>query len=137
MNSSNWAATLLLLVVVSGCAADQVGAPRVPEPGTLVVSLSAPTADVGAVLIRLEGPEIKQAEPADSAYRMFVQETDSAGGATHLAIIGTRLNGPLVVFAVPDVSQEAAYSATIMSVADHGNRLIEETSPYRLKLGRR
>jgi hypothetical protein len=136
MNTSKWPATALLLLV-AGCATDQLSAPRSPEPGTLVVSLVASTADVGAVLMRLEGPDIKQAEPADSAYHLFIQASDSAGGATHLAVIGVSVNGPLATFTVPDLSQEPAYAATVVSVADGRNRLVERTDAYRLTISRR
>lgn len=134
MHPSKWLGTALILLA-AGCA-DQISAPQSPEPGTLVVSLAATRTDVGAVLIRLEGAGVAQAEPADSAFHLFIQARDS-GDATNLAVVGTALRGPLVKFTVPDTRQLEAYTATLLSMADRRNRLIDRLDGYRLTVTKR
>ncbi|MBI1722800.1 MAG: hypothetical protein HYR48_02700 [Gemmatimonadetes bacterium] len=137
MKLFRWLTTASLTLVTASCAADRLSAPPAPEPGTLLVSLTAPHPDVGAVLLRLEGTGIGPIASANPAYQMLAQRADSSGSALHIAVIGDSLGGPLLTFSVLDVGQERAYTATVIEVADERNRLRERHDDYQLTVARR
>jgi len=57
----------IALVSLANCKAEPTG----PAAGTLVVSLAGPNTDDGAALFTLTGPGIRDAQSANSAYRVY------------------------------------------------------------------
>jgi hypothetical protein len=127
------------LVFAISCGGESVlnpasAASDTPVPGTLVVSLTTPNTDDGALLISLEGQGVSNIRALDGGHHLFVQATDSTATAIRIALIGDRLTGPVLAVDVPDVRRLDSYSATLMQVSDEDNELRSEIGVYELVL---
>ena len=111
-----------LLSTSVSCGDDDNGStgPPDPVPGTLTLSLDTPYGDDGAVLLRLEGPDMTQIElAAPGLYLRFLEEQSSVTAV----FVGDVVSGDLLTFRVPDVNQVSSYGATMLEAADRGNAL--------------
>lgn len=124
---------LVLALGVAACDADRkavVATTDQPRPGTLVVTLSTPFPDDGAVLFELEGIGEEEVRAAEGI-RLF---TEREGSTLRIAALGAGLGGPLVSFDVADTRNPAAYRATPVEVADERNRARASLDGYRLEV---
>jgi hypothetical protein len=121
------AAALLTL----GCGDRPTG----PEPGTLRVTLTMPTANNGldgAILFRVSGPEVPTAAAAGATFEMFRQPLTTV---TTFAVTGTLASGAeIVTLEVPDVRQ--SYTGTIVQVAATDYQLRGSLAGYGLSVVR-
>ena len=90
-----------LLSTSLSCGDDDNGStgPPAPVPGTLILTLDTPYADDGAVLLRLEGPNITQVELA--APGLYLRFLEDQAGLTAV-FVGNVSAGDLLSFRVPE-----------------------------------
>ncbi|UCC83624.1 MAG: hypothetical protein JSW46_01450 [Gemmatimonadota bacterium] len=129
MRKQRWitaTAVALALAVGVACGDDESVGPEV-TPGTMIVSLTTPNADDGAIMFTVSGGEIDAPALLDIEHVLYLME----GANTITAIIaGDIVAGGLLEFDVPDV--EVAYTATITQVADRTNDLRDPLTGYSL-----
>lgn len=105
---------LALLLVGAGSCIDG-GGPTGPVAGVLKLSLTTPNPGAdGAVLLMITGPKALTSVTAAAGLRVFAE---SLGTSNHFAVTGPLGNGTILSIGVTDVSQVAAYQATIRDVA--------------------
>jgi hypothetical protein len=97
--------------------------PTPPTPGALTVSLTTPNTGDRAIIVQITGPEIAGVEAGTAGY--VVHSRATAPGTVRAAVFGALGSGPLLRFQVPDVNGVAAYSASVVEVADASNALRE------------
>lgn len=117
-------ATLVLSVAALAACSDSPSngsLMAVPEPGTLVVALTAPRTDAGAVRFALRGEGIANVRAAGDAVEVYAME---GSDGWRVAVLGTALEGDLVRFDVPDVNQADRYQVQLLDVADGSNQLV-------------
>jgi len=125
------AIALCALLSMSVSCGDDNGStdPPDPVPGTLALILDTPYADDGALLLRLEGPDMTQVGlEAPGLYLRFLEDQT---GVTAV-FVGDVTAGDLLTFRVPDVSRINSYSATLLEAADRGNALRGSLVEYSL-----
>jgi hypothetical protein len=130
LNTRTLAAIALcaLLTASISCGDDDNG-PTGPVSGTLTLTLDTPHADDGALLLRLEGPDMTQVGlAAPGIYLRFLEDQT---GVTAV-FVGNVSSGALLTFRVPDVSQVGSYSATLLEAADRANVLRGPVAEYTL-----
>lgn len=103
--------------------------PTGPISGTLVVELTTPAADDGAILLNIVGPNISGLDLVDQTSILFWIEDASELRAV---IVGGLGEGELLKFTVPDVKNVGAYTATIFEVSDLSNALRSSLVGYGL-----
>ena len=121
----------LLLAGLAACGGDGGTADPVPEPGTLVVSLTTPNADDAAILLRITGPGITQVAAANAGQYMKVL---LEGDDLTAVLVGDLASGALIRFHVPDVGAVASYASSVLQVANETNALRGSTGGYLLAL---
>lgn len=107
--------------------------PDDPVPGTLTLSLDTPHADDGALLLRLEGPDMTQVELA--AGTLYLRFLEDQAGLTAV-FVGDLTSADMLTFGVPDVERVGSYSATLLEVADRANALRGSLAGYTLTVVR-
>lgn len=117
----------LLLLLLAACHGDAV-AP--PTPGTLVVMLSTPNQNDGAVVLTISGAQVSAVRAVGSL--QLARQVDATG--THVMLVGDITEGALVTFDVPDLSRAAAYVATLEQVADRTTFALLEPVSYHLSI---
>ncbi len=95
--------------------------------GMLIVSLDTPHGDDGAVLVSVTGGTGVAPVALDPAVRLFVLPGDPASGETRVAVLGTRLAGPLFGF---QAAGDGAWVARVLDVADTRNRMRADLNGY-------
>jgi len=117
------------------CGDDDNGStgPDDPVAGTLTLSLVTPHADDGALLLRLEGPDMTQVGLA--AGTLYLRFLEDQAGLTAV-FVGDVTSGDMLTFRVPDVSRVGSYSATLLEVADRANALRGSLAGYTLTVAR-
>lgn len=120
-----------LLSTSVSCGDDDNGStgPPDPVPGTLTLSLDTTYGDDGAVLLRLEGPDMTQVGLA--AAGLYLRFLEDQTGVTAV-FVGDVSAGDLLTFHVPDVNQLASYGATMLEAADRSNALRGSLAEYTL-----
>ena len=105
-----------------------------PVSGTLVMSLTTPNADDGAILFSLSGAAIDNPAAVAASDVFFFRATGST--SINAVVVGDISAGALVSFDVPDVGAASSYSTTITEVADRNNALRTSLSGYVLSISR-
>jgi len=129
MSVSRWIfAMVAALSVGAACSDDSTGG--APPAGTLIVRLTTPHADDGAMLFEVSGPSIDSASAVNGSLRLF---TRRVGGSTVVgAVVGALANGAVVTLYVPDVGAAAGYTARVLEVADRQDALRTSLAGYAL-----
>lgn len=124
-----------LLAVVAGligaaCTGDSTSGPV--DSSTLILELSTPHTDDGAVLFELRGPTIDTVVAVNASLLLF---TRRAGDGTMVgALVGPVANGAIAIVRVSNPGAASAYSARIVEVADRQNTLRGELTGYALRV---
>jgi hypothetical protein len=121
---------LTAIVLIAGCT--ETNTP--PLPGPLLVSLTTPAADDGAVMFRITGPGLVSIQPAASGYRLFWRLVSAEEAA--VIALGSLASGPVVSVQVADVNQVSRYTATITEVASRDDQIRASTAGYTAAFSR-
>jgi hypothetical protein len=98
--------------------------------GTLVLRLTTPHADDGAMTFEVIGPPIDSAVAVNASLRLFTRRVN--GSTVVGAVVGELINGAVVTLHVPDVRAAAGYTATLIEVADRQDALRASLAGYAL-----
>jgi hypothetical protein len=101
-------------------------------PGTLVVSLSTPNMDDGAILLSIGGGGMGAPATTSSSYVLHHRATGLS--SMNIVLVGNLVEGPLLRFDVPDVGQASSYTATVAEVADRSENVRVALTDYRLEI---
>jgi hypothetical protein len=129
MRKQRWitaTAVALALVVGVACGDDEGVGPGV-TPGTMIVSLTTPNADDGAIMFTVSGGAIDAPTLLDIDHVLYLMEGTNSITAI---VAGDIVAGGLLEFDVPDI--EVTYTATITQVADRLNDLRDPLTGYDL-----
>ncbi len=120
-----------LLATSLACGDDDNGStgPPDPVPGTLTLTLGTPHLDDGALLLRLEGPDMTQV--GLSAPDLYLRFLEDQTGVTAV-LVGDVSEGDLLTFHVPDVNRVSSYSATMLEAANRSNAVRVSLAEYTL-----
>ncbi|UCF19032.1 MAG: hypothetical protein JSU87_14035 [Gemmatimonadota bacterium] len=135
MKRRHWqlvAAAVMALAITLACG-DEDG-PTAAVPGTLVLTLTTPNADDGAILFSISGGGIDIPTSVVASNLLFHRLTGTA--SMNAVVVGDIAAGALVSFEVPDVGAAPSYSATITEVADRNNALRTSLAGYSLSVSR-
>lgn len=133
MNRTRWILAMVA-VVSAGTACSNEPTSSAPQPGTLVLRLTTPHTDDGAVLFKVSGPPIDTAVAVDASLRLFTARPD--GSTVVGAVVGVVDNGTVVTLQVRDVGLAAGYTAQVLEVADRQNALRGSLAGYALTVAR-
>jgi hypothetical protein len=100
-------------------------------PGTLVLRLTTPHPDDGAVLFEVTGPPVESVAAANGSLRVF---TRHEGVRVVGAVVGDLANGAVVTLQVPDRAAAAGYSARVLEVSDRQSVLRASLAGYALRV---
>jgi hypothetical protein len=132
MTRARWTFAMVAALFVSVACSDQptnAGS----GPGRLVVQLTTPHGDDGAMSFQVSGP-VDSVSAANGSLQLFTHRLD---GSTVLgAVIGQLANGAIVTLHVPDVSAAAGYTVTALEVADREDALRASLAGYALTVTR-
>ena len=130
MSRVRWTfAMAAVLSLAAACSDDPTsGAPRA---GTLIVSLTSPHSDDGAMTFEVSGPAIDSAVAVNPSLRLFTRR--EGGSAVVGAVVGALANGAVVRLYVPNGSA-AGYTATVLEVADRQDILRASLAGYALTM---
>ncbi len=126
------AATVALAVSVA--CGDGDGVTAVPVPGTLVLSLTSPNSDDGAILLSISGGGISAPTVVSTSHVLFFRSTGTT--SINAVVVGNITAGLLLRFDVPDVGGGSPYTGTITEVADRANALRTTLTGYSLEISR-
>lgn len=129
MRKQHWimaTAVALALAVGLACGDDENVGPEV-TPGTMIVSLTTPNLDDGAIMFTVSGGAIDAPALLDVEHVLYLMEGTNA---ISVIIAGDIAAGELLEFDVPDI--EVTYTATITQVADRMNDLRDSLAGYEL-----
>ena len=134
MNCARILFALAAVVLGAACAGDSTGSGAPAGRGTLIVRLTTPHTDDGAILFELSGPRIDSVVTVNASLQSF---TRRANDSTIVgAVIGGVVNGAVVTLQVPDVNASALYTVRIVEVADRENVLRTSLTGYALTVSR-
>ncbi len=105
-----------------------------PLPGTLVLSLTTPNSDDGAILLSISGGGISAPTVVSTSHVLFFRSTGTT--SINAVVVGTITAGLLLRFDVPDVGGASAYTGTITEAADRANALRTTLTGYSLEISR-
>lgn len=105
-----------------------------PVAGSLVVSLTTPNADDGAIMLTVTGGTIESPAATSASHAFFYRQVSST--SVSAILVGDISAGPLMTIDVPDVNAVASYSATVIEVADQANDLRASLTGYELTTSR-
>jgi len=120
----------IALVSLANCKAEPAG----PAAGTLVVSLAGPNTDDGAALFTLTGPGIRDAQSANSAYRVYWRLVSAT--ELRLLVVGNLSSGIVATVSVDDRSQLSQYAGSVLEVASRDDVVRQSISGYRITVSR-
>jgi hypothetical protein len=131
VSRSAWVVVVGAVVWVSAACS---GSPTAEgaRAGTVMLYLTTPQSDDGAVMFEVIGPPIEGATTADASMRLFTRRSDD--GTIVGVVVGVVANGALVRLQVPDVGARAQYVARVIEVADRQNALRSSLRGYALTL---
>lgn len=129
MSRSRWIFVIVAaLSAGAACSDDPTGG--VTQAGTVMLRLTTPHADDGAVMFEVSGPEIDTAIAVNASLRLF---TRRASGSTMVGVVvGEVTDGAVVTLRVPDVGAAAEYTARVLEVADRQSALRGSLTGYAL-----
>jgi len=132
MTRTRWMVAMVAALFMSvACSDEPTNAGS--GPGTLVLRLTSPHADDGAMTFQVHGPSIESASVNGSLQLFTLRVNDSTLVG---AVIGTLANGAIITLHVPDESVAAAYTATLREVADREDALRASLAGYALTVTR-
>ena len=134
MNRMRILFALAAVVIGAACAGKATGSGEPAGRGTLIVRLTTPHADDGAILFELSGPPIDTVVAVNASLQSFTRRASSSTVVG--AVIGVVVNGAVVTLQVPDVSASALYTVRIVEVADRENVLRPSLTGYGLTVSR-
>lgn len=105
-------------------------APVGPVAGDLVVSLTTPGSQDGAVLVRVVGPV--ESVTAEGGY--LVESAALPNGITRLVVVGTIQSGPVARLRVPDLSRASEYFGLVEQVADRSTFALLSVAGYAVSI---
>ena len=129
------AGLVVLAVGLVGCRADL---PTTPTPGVtppvagwLVVQLTSPRSDDGAVQLHITGPSVDSVTV--TGYNGFATLTD---GAADLIVTGSIASGAVARIRVADPARASEYRGSVVAAATRGSYAIQDVTGYRALLTR-
>jgi len=132
MSRSGWTfAVMAALSLGAACSDDPTGG--TPRAGPLIVRLTTPHTDDGAMTFEVSGVPIDSVVAADASLRLF---TRSDGSTVVGAVVGTLANGAVVRLYVPGTVAAAGYTARVLEVADRRDLLRASLAGYALTVTR-
>ena len=131
MKTRHFAVTAIAIAALAagwGCG----DGPTEPKavPGTLLLQLTTPYADDGAIMLEIRGPDIDQLAAVNSAHLMYSLAT--SGSVVRVVVVGDIRSTGLLEFHVPDVRAVDDYTAQVIEVADRTNALRSRLAEYEL-----
>jgi hypothetical protein len=120
-------APLMALAALAACGGD--APPPGPTGGEVVVSLSSPNTQDGALVVRLTGPLTDLT--AVGGYRIA---SSVQGAVTQVVITGTIVSGDILRFKVADLSLVPGYGASVTQVARRTDYALLDVAGYTLTL---
>lgn len=123
--------TIVVLTLSAACN-DSTGYGGPVGAGTLVLQLTSPHPDDGAVLFEVTGPAIESAGTANASLRVFTRRDGTSRVVG--AVVGDLANGAVATLQVPDRGAAAAYSARVLEVADRQSVLRTSIAGYALRV---
>ncbi len=118
-----------LVLAVGACSDDETTGPEA-VPGTLVVTLTTPNADDGAIMFTVTGGEASNVTLVDPSFQLYIHEGASS---VTVVIVGDIEAGALLEFDVPDVGALDDYGADVDQVANRANDL-QSVTGYSLSV---
>ena len=107
--------------------------PAPPPPvNSVVVSLTSPNNDDGAVVVTLQGPSVSTLQRSSSGYLLYSRSPGAQ--ETRVIVVGSLATGPLFTFAPAAGANLSAYSATVQQVANRADALRASTTGYTLTI---
>lgn len=122
---------VLALIVALSASAACTDAPlgAVPQPGTLLLRLTTPHEDDGALMFEVRGPAIDSATAANTSVRLF---TRRAGDSRLVGIVvGAIAGGSVVTLHVPGAAA-TSYTARIIEIADRHDLVRASLTGYAI-----
>lgn len=131
MNCQPWTFVMVVaLFLGASCNGDPTH--DSPPAGTLIVRLTTPHADDGAMTFELNGPPIDSAVAIDTSLRLFTRR--ESGTTIVGALVGSLAGGAVVRLYGPGLDA-AGYTARVLDVADRQDELRESLAGYALMVG--
>lgn len=127
MTARCWFA-LMALAVLAACGGKDDPDPG-PTGGEVVVSLSSPNTQDGALVVRLTGPLTDLA--AVGGYRIA---SNAQGAVTQVVLTGNIVSGDILRFKVADLSLIPGYGAAVTQVARRTDYALLDPGGYTLTL---
>jgi hypothetical protein len=124
--------TTLLLAGLATTACEDAAEP--PIPGSLLLSVTTPATDDGAIMVRVTGPGIMGVQPTSSGQEMFWRL--AAEDEARAIVVGGVQTGPLLTIQVPDVNRFDEYTAEVGEVAAESDAIRTDLAGYSLSIAR-
>jgi len=126
-----------VFVAIACSESKQPTNPNPPPPpplplNSVVVSLTSPNNDDGAVVVTLQGPSVSTLQRSSSGYLLYSRTPGAQ--ETRVIVVGSLATGPLFTFAPAAGANLSAYSATVQQVADRADALRASTTGYTLTI---
>ncbi len=133
MSRLRWTfAMLAALSLGAACSNDPTGG--APRPGALLVRLTTPHTDDGAMTFEVSGAPIDSAVASNASLRLFIRRE---GGSTIVgAVVGALVDGTVVTLYVPDAGAAVGYTGRVLEVADRQDVLRASLAGYALTVTR-
>lgn len=132
MRRARWILTLVAALGVVACSDDPTGTAPRPVAGALIVRLTTPHADDGALVFAISGPSIASAVTADTALRLFTRQVNDSTLVAVVVGVVDSAGGSLVTLQVPDLGAAGRYTARVIEVADRQDILRASLAGYVL-----
>jgi len=123
-----------LLFGVSACSSDDPGGTGVNTSGSVTVSLTTPSADDGALLVVVTGPEFAGAKAAASGYALYWRRASAT--ETRVIVVGDIVAGPLFEITPAAGADASDFTGTVSEVANRADALRASTTGYSLSVAR-
>lgn len=123
-----------LLIGVTACSGDDPGGTGVNTSGPVTLSLTTPSADDGALLVVVTGPDITDVTSASAAYTLYWRRASAT--ETRVAVVGDIVAGRLFTVTAPSGAAASHFTATVSEVADRADALRPSTAGYSLSVSR-
>ena len=117
------------LIALADCSGDST-----PTPGSITVSLNSPNADDGAVLFTLTGPGIRDAQSANSSYKVYWRTVSAT--ELRLLVVGNLSSGTVATVSVDDTRKMDQYHGSLIEVASRADALRTAVSGYSIQVSR-